>query len=288
MKTDIQVLQPGLFSSIQDLGRFGFQQYGVPLSGYMDTYAAKIANLIVGNTANHAVMEITFTGPRLKFYRSTEICISGADLSPKINGVAIANHTLYKIFEGDVLEFGVRNNGFRAYLAVSGGFQTELVMKSRSWYEGLTHQFRLDKQSQLSFGSSNEQKKSTHAKLKFEGNYVHLADIEVFKGPEFDLLPKNIKNSLFEDNFSIDKNSNRMAILLEENLNNALPAIITGPVLPGTIQLTPSGKLIILMNDCQTTGGYPRILQLSERGKQTVSQKIPGSRINFILKVHNN
>lgn len=281
MKAEIEVLQPGLFSTIQDPGRYGFLKYGVPISGVMDLYAAKMANLILRNLPESALLEITQMGPKLKFSHPVKIVICGALLSPKINNVPIANNRAFKMEAGDELSFGKRKLGCRAYLAISGGFKTEKVLKSRSWFEGITDNFKLDTSLKLPYESSNESKIETKASVKFSSEYLVTSEIEVFPGPEFDLLPENEREILRSRNFSIDKNNNRMAIQLQETVENNLQPIITGPVLPGTVQLTPSGKLIVLMRDCQTTGGYPRVMQLSETGMNRMAQKIIGDRIGF-------
>jgi biotin-dependent carboxylase-like uncharacterized protein len=281
MKAEIEVLQPGLFSTIQDPGRNGFLKYGVPMSGVMDFYAAKMANLILRNTPNSAVLEITQMGPKLKFSDPVKISICGALLSPKINNFKIENNRVYKIEAGDELSFGKRQLGCRAYLAISGGFKTEKVLKSRSWYEGVTDNFKLNKTLKLPYESTNESKIETNASIKFSSEYLVTSEIDVFPGPEFDLLTESEQEILRSRSFSIDKNNNRMAIQLKEIMENMLKPIITGPVLPGTVQLTPSGKLIVLMRDCQTTGGYPRVMQLSETGMNKIAQKIIGDSVSF-------
>ncbi|MUP41161.1 biotin-dependent carboxyltransferase family protein [Christiangramia aestuarii] len=284
MKAEIEVVQPGLFSSIQDLGRFGFQKYGVPHSGVMDRYAMRICNLILGNSQEAAVLEITMQGPQLKFSAPTRICISGADLSPQLNGKAVSLNELIYISEGDVLKFAGRRSGFRAYIGISGGFRTEKLMDSRSWYEGLTEEFRLLKGMKLTYKAEEFSDIETHSSLKIDSEYLAEDEIEVYPGPEFSQLSFTQKNQLFNSLFSTNEDSNRMAVQLKEGLKNELKPIITAPVLPGTVQLTPSGKIIVLMRDCQTTGGYPRILQLSEYGIQVLSQKLPGENLSFQKK----
>ena len=281
MKAEIEVLQPGLFSTIQDSGRKGFLKYGIPMSGVMDFYAAKMANLILRNPPDSAILEITQMGPKLKFSHPVKISICGALLSPKINNFPIENNWVYKIEAGDELSFGKRQLGCRAYLAISGGFKTGKVLKSRSWFDGVTDNFKLNKKLKLPYEFSNESKMETNASIKFTSEYLVTSEIEVFPGPEFDLLTESEQEILRSRYFSIDKNNNRMAIQLKEIMENTLKPIITGPVLPGTVQLTPSGKLIVLMRDCQTTGGYPRVMQLSETGMNKIAQKIIGDSVNF-------
>lgn len=133
----------------------------------------------------------------------------------------------------------------------------------------------------LPYESTNESKIETNASIKFTSEYLVTSEIGVFPGPEFYLLTEGEQEILRSRNFSIDKNNNRMAIQLQEIMGNTLKPIITGPVLPGSVQLTPSGKLIVLMRDCQTTGGYPRVMQLSETGMNKIAQKIMGDSVSF-------
>ncbi|WP_166435201.1 biotin-dependent carboxyltransferase family protein [Christiangramia sabulilitoris] len=281
---EIEVIQPGLFSSIQDLGRFGYQKFGVPQSGVMDRYAMRICNMILGNSQDTAVMEITMQGPELKFSASAYIYMCGADISPKLNSEVVPQKEIITIKPGDILKFGRLKRGFRAYLGIRGGFNTQEVLGSKSWYEGLTDEFRLKKGMLLEYDHSNFKDANTFSSLKIEMDYLESQNIEAYPGPEFEKLSPKQKEELFDTEFTLDQSSNRMAVQFNQELYNDLEPIITAPVVPGTVQLTPSGKLIALMRDCQTTGGYPRILQLSENGIQTISQKIPGEMIRFRKK----
>lgn len=282
MGDEIEVLQPGLFSTIQDRGRFGFLKFGVPLSGSMDSYAATMANLFLRNQPDTAVMEITQSGPKLLFHCAAKIVICGGDFSPKINNQDFSNNIPREINPGEILSFGGRRSGCRAYVGIAQGFGTGTVMGSRSWYEGITEHHKLEKGMQLKIHPSGELSGSTNAALKFKSGYITNSEIPVFPGPEFHYLKEQQKDILFSSQFSVSKNNNRMGIQLEEVLENNLPPILTGPVLPGTVQLTPSGKMIVLMRDCQTTGGYPRILQLKEEGINTLAQKTMGDKVQFV------
>lgn len=279
----VKVLQAGFYSAIQDFGRLKFQEYGVPISGVMDIYSAKIANAIVGNDESEAVLEITMTGPKLEFTGSTLIGLSGADISPMLNGKSISLNAAISVKKGDILSFGRLVYGFRAYLAVYGGFQTKKVLGSRSMYKGITNDICIAKGDVLNIQQSNKDKKASNAAIKIDKNHFENNVIEVFKGPEFDKLADSQAQQLLSTEFTIAKENSRMAYQLEENLNNDLDSIITSLVLPGTIQLTPLGKLIVLMRDCQTTGGYPRVLQLKESTINRLSQKFTGDKIKFQL-----
>lgn len=284
MEAEIEVLEPGLFSTIQDEGRFHFRKFGVPVSGPMDRKAAKIANLVLNNPSDAAVMEITQQGPVLKFSGSTQIAVSGADLSAEINGQVISNNRAYEVGTGDILKFGRRKIGCRSYLAIAGGFQTSSFLNSKSWYEGISDYFRIEKGHKIKFNFLQESSWGTNSAIKMDWQYLQQQEVLVFPGPEFHLLSKQQQEILSSTEFSIDRNNNRMAIQLQELVQNQLEPILTGPVLPGTVQLTPSGKLIILMRDCQTTGGYPRVLQVSENGQDILAQKVMGDKISFKMQ----
>ena len=283
MKAEIEVLQPGLFSTIQDSGRFGFLKYGVPLSGNMDSYASKMGNLILNNSVNSAVLEITQMGPKLKFNASAKVVITGADLSPEINKIPIDNNIKYTINCGDVLSFGKRKSGCRAYLSIKNGFKISESLGSKSWYEGISDFSKLEKGMKLAFKSASSSFYAAHAAVKINSAYLFQKELHVFPGPEYSLLNVTEKKLLAVTEFSVDKKNNRMAIQLKESIDNNLSPIITGPVIPGTVQLTPSGSLIVLMRDCQTTGGYPRILQLSDEAMNILAQKVLGDKIFFKL-----
>ncbi|GAB1858569.1 biotin-dependent carboxyltransferase family protein [Flavobacteriaceae bacterium MHTCC 0001] len=280
----IKVLHPGFYTSIQDFGRVGYEAYGVPISGVMDKNAAAFANAILGNDIQLPVLEITMQGPKLRFECETVICISGADLSPKLNGKTIANHKPISILKGEVLSFGTLKSGFRAYLGVLDGFKSIQILKSYSMYQGITPSFRLQKGDALHIATEQKTIKKQFASVKFNDTYFKSIAIEVMKGAEFDMLSNAQQYELLNNNFSISKDNNRMAYQLNETIKNSLPQILTSLVLPGTVQLTPSGQLIILMRDCQTTGGYPRVLQLTEISINQLSQKFMGEKVNFRLK----
>ncbi|QHI35382.1 KipI antagonist [Kordia antarctica] len=275
----LEILQSGLYTSIQDLGRFGYRNYGVPVSGVMDEFHAKLANLILGNDQNAAVLEMTLQGASVHFHEATQIVICGADLSPKLNRKLLRLNIPVNVSKGDQLEFGARKYGVRTYLAVKDGFQTEKILGSRSFYDGITATSRIATGDFVPYLAKAE-KIQVSSNIGFQPELFNSYEINVFKGPEFDFLSKLQQEKLLNTTFSVGLN-NRMAFQLNELFANDFPSIITSAVLPGTIQLTPSGKLIILMKDCQTTGGYPRILQLDKKSISILSQKHTRDSIHF-------
>ena len=279
----IEVIKTGFYDSIQDFGRSGYQQYGIPYAGVMDFSAAILANTLLGNNSAEAVLEMTMSGPQLKFCCNTNVCFTGADISPSLNGKPINLNTVIAIFQNDILSFGRLRHGMRSYMAVLGGFKTETIYGSKSMYKGITEHYRIAKNDRLAIAESKNVSNKKHAKIKGMNTYLESNIIKVYKGPEFDKLSKSNIDYLFSKPFKISKVSNRMAYQLDEKIENKLEAILTSLVMPGTIQLTPDGQLIILMRDCQTTGGYPRILQLAEKSIDIVAQKSLGQSIQFEL-----
>ncbi|MFK7833789.1 MAG: biotin-dependent carboxyltransferase family protein [Winogradskyella sp.] len=269
----IKVLKAGFYSTIQDQGRFGHRHYGVPVSGVMDVYAGEFANALLGNSKEDAVLEMTMVGAELQFTTLTIIAITGANMQPELNGKSIDLFKSIKVKPNDILSFKSASNGFRTYMAVKGGFLTEMVLGSRSMAKGISKKIRLVKNDELEFENTTDITSKNHAKLIPNASYLNETVLEVTVGPEFDKLSIAQQNMLFTEAFQVSKNNNRMAYQLLPLLQNTLEPILTVPVLPGTVQLTPSGQLIVLMRDAQTTGGYPRILQLTERSLNILSQK---------------
>lgn len=278
----IAILHPGIYCSVQDQGRFGHTKIGVPQAGCADTYAAKMANVLLKNHEKDALIEITFGQGEFKFTSDTYICLTGGDFSPKLNGKLIKMQSVYFIKKDSVLSFGKRVYGARVYLSVQGGIQTKTVYGSRSFFDGITQQ-KLGKGAMLPILPIQKYADNNFSRVRVSEKHFTTIYLPCLKGPEFFKLNQEQQRKLFTP-FSISDDNNRVGYRLKESLENNLSSILTSAVLPGTVQLTPSGKCIILLQDCQVTGGYPRILQLSEIAIARVSQKITGDKIQFILE----
>ena len=278
----IAILHPGIYCSVQDQGRFGHTKIGVPQAGCADTYAAKMANALLKNHEKDALIEITFGQGEFKFTSDTYICLTGGDFSPKLNGKLIKMQSVYFIKKDSVLSFGKRVYGARVYLSVQGGIQTKTVYGSRSFFDGITQQ-KLGKGAMLPILPIQKYADNNFSRVRVSEKHFTTIYLQCLKGPEFFKLNQEQQRKLFTP-FSISDDNNRVGYRLKESLENNLSSILTSAVLPGTVQLTPSGKCIILLQDCQVTGGYPRILQLSEIAIARVSQKITGDKIQFILE----
>ena len=274
----IKVIEPGLFTTIQDGGRHGYRNIGIPTSGFMDKESAWAANNIVDNDREESLIEITLKGPTLLFDNNYTISITGGDFNPLINDMPIKMYESINVKLGDTLKINNTKNGARCYLAISGGIDVKSIFGSKSFLSNISESYYLRKGDEIKISDNSNNKILKKNKLKFKLN----RSMEVFKGPEFDLLSIKVKNMLFKNKFTIRTNS-RMAYNLEEKVQIGIKSIISSPVLPGSVQLTPSGKMIILHRDCQTTGGYPRILQLSRNSLNNLSQLKSGEKIELKL-----
>jgi allophanate hydrolase subunit 2 len=221
-----------------------------------------------------------FKGPKIRFHKESCIAITGAMMDPKLNGKTIEMYKPIKIKEGDLLVLGSATQGCRTYLAISGGIQTPEVLGSKSQFIGITSSERIKKRTVLPINfipfDFNKGAALKLPKLKWNQH-----SLTVYKGPEFDQLPKTIQQQLLTSTFHIHSNNNRMGYQLKEKIEAKLPQIWTTPVLPGTVQCTPEGRIIILMRDAQVSGGYPRILQLSDPAIDCLAQKSTNDPIQF-------
>jgi biotin-dependent carboxylase-like uncharacterized protein len=278
----IKVISPGIFSSIQDEGRVGFAHFGVPTSGAMDIQSLHLANAILNNDEDAAVIEITYGNAKFEFLETCEICISGANFSPSLNGESVPLNKRMIVQKGSVFSLGKRIYGLRTYLAIKDGINSEKKFGSRSFYNGITTESNLKKGDIIEvFNCNKRASMNNYSRFKIDIKHFKSSEIKCFIGPEFHLLTNEQQKKLLYSQFTISSKNNRMGYMLSEKIENKLPSILSSGVLPGTVQLTPSGELIVLMRDCQVTGGYPRVLQLTEEGINRLAQKTTGEKLNF-------
>jgi len=279
----VKVLEKGLLTSIQDRGRFGYAQLGVPQSGAMDRYSAKIANLLVGNEAFKAVMEITLLGPVLEFTEDAFIVLVGIEANIRLNGKEISLLKPFKVKKGNRLHVKQITKGARLYLAVFGGFQTEVRLGSTSQFYPITTASSVKKGDLITISKNEGLKLVDFASVKYKNKELTSSLIEVFKGPEWDQVPSVLQEQILRAELTISKYNSRMAYQLQEQFPNTLAGMLSQPVLPGTVQFTPDGNLIVLMRDAQTTGGYPRIFQLTDDSINVLAQKRQGDSLHLKL-----
>ncbi|REG92826.1 5-oxoprolinase subunit C family protein [Algoriphagus antarcticus] len=279
----LKVLKTGPGTSVQDGGRIGFAQYGVPLSGGLDRRSLSWVNHLLKNKDTDAVLEICQPGLKIQFDAPTLICLAGAKAAIKLNEEAISSYGIVEIRQNDQLDIGEFHQGSVLYLGIKNGFQSEKVMSSRSWFAGITTCDFAKKGDKIPYFTNQEIPASTASKAKWNFDWSLEQIIEVYPGPDWELVEIENQKLIVSGEFTISDLKNRMAIQLAELLPNSIAEMSTAPVFPGTVQLTSGGKLLVLMKDAQVTGGYPRILQVSEEGISILAQKRPQQKIRFRL-----
>jgi biotin-dependent carboxylase-like uncharacterized protein len=277
----LHFVQPGLLTTVQDLGRFGMAQYGVPYAGVMDRYSMIQANLLLQNQFYDSVLEMAGPGVKMVFELPTRIAFTGAEADIYLNNIQVKSGRIIEVNEDDSIHIRKFRKGQWLYMGIQGGFESEIVADSRSWYPGITPQAKIEKGDSVCYLSEERFYPVLGSHAKMNQNWFKKSELQVYKGPEWELLSKLSQNRILKKSFTISNLVNRMAYQLEETIENNIEPILTSAVYPGTIQLTPNGNLIILMRDAQVTGGYPRILHVENNSLNMLSQKKPGEKINF-------
>lgn len=277
---DILILKGGVYTTIQDTGRLGYRDLGVPVGGAMDVLSHHEANAMVGNDMHDATLECTMGGLVLVFKKNTYFALSGSGKA-FLNGMEVAYYVPHKVKEEDVLEIRYNGIGFRTYLAVKGGFAGKKIMDSRSAIPKIGLGELLTKNHPLQIGKPNNKPLKPIPKRELS----KAKTIRIFASNEIDWLTESDKQHLLLNSYRISNRSDRMGYHLEsEPLElEQKKEMLSTAVCPGTIQLTPNGQLIVLMNDCQTTGGYPRVGQVAEVDLAVLAQMKSGDVFNFEL-----
>lgn len=280
----IVVEQPGLLTTLQDQGRYGYQKHGVPISGAMDRLSMRIANLLVNNDENEAVLEITLWGPKLRFQSETTIALCGANLSATINHHPIPMYRPVFIPAHSTLAFGTPQSGCRAYLAVAGGFAVPKILGSQS----------TDLQAKIGHPLQKGDKLPLRANIKLPALPYHgyarsylapRSTVRIIRGNEWEQFTSDSRQAMLSSPYQIRSQSNRMGYQLQgPTLTRVIKKeLISTAVTRGTIQVPPSGNPILLMSEAQTLGGYPRIGHVIQADLPLVAQSPPGTYIQFQL-----
>lgn len=287
----IRIIKPGLLTTLQDLGRYGYQKSGMAVSGAMDTLALKIGNLLLGNPVDEVGLECTLTGPVIVFEENQLIVITGGNLSPKIDVDTVEMWKPLYVPKGSTLSFGKAVGGCRSYLCVYGGFDVPEVLSSRSTY------------LRAGIGGWEGRALKANDLLPFKKNYngpfkkigwsagrniypdLSVRSIRVIKGPEFEQFTPESISSFFNEAFSISSEADRMGYRLSgpSLQRHIAKEMLSAAVTFGTVQVPGQGTPIVLMADHQTTGGYPRIAQVISVDLTLLAQMQPGQQITFEL-----
>lgn len=289
---EILVLKSGWLTTIQDLGRHGHQHYGVSVSGAMDSFSMIVANRQVGNPDQAAVLELTLKGPELLFKQDTVIAITGADISPTLDGRNMPMWRSMLIPRGGQLRFGMPRAGARAYLAIAGGIDVPLVLGSRATHyaseTGGLHGRPLTQGDVLRGGKPAlliTQPIGTEFPAPLRPRYERAATLRIIPGPQQMFFEKHSLTTLTQSPYTVSPQSNRMGYRLAgpKIAQKDTVAFISDGTATGSLQVPSDGQPILLMADRQTTGGYPKIAVVISADLPLAAQLAPGDRIRFIL-----
>lgn len=282
---EIDVIHPGLLTTIQDDGRRGVSFFGIPRAGHMDPGAAHEANAIVGNDANAPLVECNLLPPQLHFNHDTVVGVAGADMRWTVDDEPLARGVATRVAAGSVLTGSYAVDGARSYIAFGGTIECRRDYDSASTYTyaGLGG---IDGRA-LAKGDVIRVSPGHAATRVMSSGPRHLYGdgprVPFVRGPEWGLLTSEAQKTFTSANYAISANSNRMGARLEG------PALVmtsniemeTVPLLPGTVQLPASGQPIVILADGQTTGGYPRVAVIPSAGLAVLNQVRPGETFRF-------
>ena len=285
----IEMVEGGIFTTVQDLGRYGYQRYGVPVSGAMDPFALRVANLLVGNPEEDAGLEVTLAGARMRFLVDTVVAVTGADLGPRLDDAALQMWRAVAVPEGGVLAFAQVSDGMRAYLAVAGGIDVPLVLGSRSTYT----RSRLGGLEGRALASGDRLPTSwQEPRTRVEGRLLrpdHVPScgeshtLRVALGPQDDAFPAESIQAFLSSTYTVTPTSDRIGSRLEgPPIQHKKGADIISDGIPfGAVQVTGDGMPIVLMADRGTTGGYTKIATVISVDLPGLAQAVPGDTVTF-------
>jgi biotin-dependent carboxylase-like uncharacterized protein len=287
----LKVLDGGLLTTVQDLGRHGYERYGVPVAGAMDAFALRVANQLVGNPPHAAALEITLAGPRLQATERCLVAVTGADLGLRVNDWDLPPWMAVFVRQGWTIEFAGRKTGCRAVMAVAGGVDVEPVMGSRSTYlsggfGGLEGR-GLKQGDRIPVGRVNyslPERAGRTFPRHLVPNYSDAPEIRVVLGPQDDYFTKAGIADFLSGEYAVSSTSDRMGCRLQGPpiTHKGATGIISDPIPLGAIQVPPDGQPIVMLVDRQTTGGYPKIATVASADIPLLAQCAPGqSRVRF-------
>ena len=289
MTATLRVIEPGLLTTVQDLGRYGYQRFGVPVSGAMDDFALRAANLMVGNEEGAAALELTVLGPTLDFDSDTSIAITCGDLSPALNDEPVPLWETVNVPAGSRLSFGGARDGLRSWLAVSGGIDVPIVMGSRSTYlrgkiGGLQGRALAAGDTLSTLGPSDGANVVRRLPEDFPTpSYGNSHQLRVVLGPQDKAFTEHAVSTLLGSTYSVSMDQDRMGCRLEGPAleHRSGPDIVSDGSPLGAVQVPGDGTPIVLLADRGTTGGYTKIATVIGADVGLLAQAMPGDEVTF-------
>lgn len=284
----LRVIKAGLQTTLQGAPFQGHRHIGMPAAGAADCLSLFLANKLVGNNPDDVVLEISLSGASFVSEAATTIALTGALCDFRINDEPRLHHKSILIAKGDQISIGPAKGGCRCYLAVSGRFDVDMVLGSRSTYQpaalGGFHGRSLIDGDILPLRTEEGHFSTLSTPEPFVPSMMNSVILRVTAGPEFSWLGHIKKNGLFQAGWTVDQRMSRMGLMLngpklETSENQSMQS---AAAFPGTIQCPPNGLPFLLGPDAQTTGGYPRIAHVIKADRHLIGQLKPGSKLQFV------
>lgn len=280
----IKIIKPGLFTTVQDKGRFGFQHLGFSGSGAMDQFSYDLGRQLIANDGPS--LEFTIIGPTIQFNQNNTFVLTGGQFNAKLNNAKITNNSVVLANKGDILELGLVIRGARGYIFFGHSLDIEKVADSYSTHTrsgvGGFYGRTLKKDDHIQVVQNSNYKVNLGKSIDYDAveqdNIIH-----IIEGPQVDAFSEEKRKNLVESEYKISDQSDRMGYRL---IGNQIPPengadIISEPVGLGSIQVPNDGNPIILLNDKQTVGGYTKIATVSQLDLKKLAQFKPGDMIQF-------
>jgi antagonist of KipI len=290
MSEVFRVLEPGLLTTVQDLGRWGYQRYGVPPGGGVDPLGLRIANLLVGNREGEAVLECTGVGPTLEVLGDCLVALAGAEMDLEVDGVPLSPYTAHLVRKGQLLRCGVSRWGLRGYVAVAGGIDVPPLLGSRSTC--LPAGFGGQQGRPLQGGNILQRGEPSADIEMMRGrtlppflrpSLASRQEVRVLLGPQQDYFSREGLETFLHSTYQVTSKGNRMGIRLggPPITHRKGPDIVSDALPLGGIQVPGDGQPILLLNDRQTTGGYAKVATVITADLWRLGQLRPGDTVRF-------
>jgi antagonist of KipI len=283
----VEVAAPGLQTTVQDRGRWGHQSIGVAVAGPMDPFAHRLANALVGNPRDSATLEVTLSGPTLRFGDRRHVVVAGASFQLFLDDREVATGVRHVVREGSVLRFGTRVRGARAYVGVQGGFDAPLILGSRATHlptrTGGWEGRALVRGDRIPLGPAVHPERPVRAIALPPVSVTPPSEVRVLPGPQHDRFLAEALSTLVAAPYEVTVDSDRMGYRLAgAPLGHAAGADIISDATPfGSLQVPASGQPLLLMADRQTTGGYAKLATVISADIGVAGQAAPGDRLRF-------
>ena len=284
----IEVIKPGQQTLIQDFGRYGLAHFGITQGGPVDDYAFSWANYLLGNPMNVPTLEITLGQAEFLIHTDCEMSICGGDLNAKLDGRQLTNWSTFKALKGQRLRFGLPKNGLRSYLAIKGGFVVSpqlgsVATVSRDKLGGLAQGYALALGDILNFTPHKISKRIKQMTFRYKPDYNLPLELRFIEGYQVDDFSRDDVNSLYQQEFEVSQLINRMGYRLTGGaITPPNKEYLSEGIALGSVQVPPNGEPIVLLNDRQTIGGYPKLGCVARIDLPRLAQARPGQKVRFV------